>query len=334
MRALLTAAITTVLLVLVAAAAAYLLWTRTPTGPVDAPSTRIVIGPGESLSRVARALHAAGAVSYPRLLSLHGRLTGMDARIRAGEYDVPAGLTPGEILEYLATGPTVQYSFTVVEGWTYRQMLEALRRHEAVDVRTRGMTDVEVLAAIDARYEHPEGLFLPETYRFPRGETDLAVLGRAHDAMMRALDEAWSQREGPLPYSEPYEVLIMASIVEKETAVPAERSRIAGVFVRRLQRGMRLQTDPTVIYGIGEAFDGDIRRRDLRTDTPYNTYTRHGLPPTPIALPGRDALMASVAPADGDALYFVSRGDGTHVFSETLEQHEAAVRRYQLGGGP
>lgn len=307
------------------------LWIASPTNPEDAPAHRIEVRPGESLRSVADRLAEAGVVRFPQVLSAYARLTGRDGRIRAGEYDLPAGLRPAAILEHLATGPTVQYSFTIIEGWTYRQMLAALRAHEALDVRTLELTDQEILAAIGADHDHPEGLFLPETYRFPRGETDLAVLRRAHRALEAALSEAWAARQDDLPYDDAYDALIMASIVEKETALPEERGRIAGVFVRRLHLGMRLQTDPTVIYGIGESFDGDIRRRDLRTDTPYNTYTRHGLPPTPIALAGKGSLLAAVSPEPGDELYFVSRGDGSHVFSATLEAHEAAVRRYQLG---
>jgi UPF0755 protein len=217
-----------------------------------------------------------------------------------------------------------------VEGWTFRQLLSALRRHEAVRDTLDGLSDEAIMARLGYPGKHPEGRFLPETYQFPRGTSDLEFLRRAYDGMQRALAAAWQGRAEDLPLDSPHEALVLASIVEKETGLASERARIAGVFVRRLRRGMRLQTDPTVIYGLGEAFDGNLRRRDLAADTPYNTYTRAGLPPTPICLPGKAAIEAVMHPAHGTSLYFVARGDGSHQFSDTLEAHNRAVQKYQL----
>ncbi|MDX1381368.1 MAG: endolytic transglycosylase MltG, partial [Xanthomonadales bacterium] len=240
----------------------------------------------------------------------------------------PAGLKPAELLARLASGDVIRYRFTIVEGWTVRQMLAALRDDPVLEQTLPNAAEPDWQAVIGADFEHPEGWFLPETYQFVRGDRDVDLLARAHGAMQAALDEAWDARADDLPVAEPYELLILASIVEKETGVPAERAEVAGVLVRRLQRGMRLEVDPSVIYGMGDAYDGNIRRADLARDTPYNTYTRHGLPPTPIALPGRAALLATAQPADGDALYFVADGSGGHTFSATYEEHQRAVRRW------
>lgn len=245
---------------------------------------------------------------------------------RAGEYRLEPGLRPQETLQLLSKGSVVQYRFTLVEGWTFRQVADAL----AADAVLEKELDLGEPYGWDpgTLFEgilHSEGWFLPETYQFTRGDSDRDILERSHAAMQAALDEAWESRDTGLPLKSPYELLILASIIEKETALDTERDRIAGVFVRRLQKRMRLQTDPTVIYGIGESFDGDIRRKDLRTDTPYNTYTRHGLPPTPIAMPGRASLQAAAHPAPGEELYFVADGNGGHTFSKTLAEHQAAV---------
>jgi UPF0755 protein len=247
---------------------------------------------------------------------------------RSGEYQLDFGMGPREVLTELASGRVIQYRLTLVEGWTFRQLARSLDANEQLEHRYE-LSDPAVwpdlLAALDLT--HPEGWFLPETYQFTRGDADLDILQRAHRSMRAELDAAWSARDKDLPLKSPYELLILASIVEKETALDSERSEVAGVFVRRLQKGMRLQTDPTVIYGLGEAFDGDIRRRDLQADTPYNTYTRAGLPPTPIAMPGRASLHAAARPAKGETLYFVADGNGGHTFSVTLEEHQAAVRK-------
>ena len=247
---------------------------------------------------------------------------------RAGEYRLAAGITPQQVLEKLSSGQVVQYRVTLVEGWTFLQFATVLAentvlKHE-LDLEARSQWP-RVADALGV--DHPEGWFLPETYQFTRGDSDRDLLLRAHAAMQQALAEAWELRIEDLPIDSPYELLILASIIEKETSLDEERARVAGVFTRRLQKKMRLQTDPTVIYGLGESFDGDIRRSDLQTDTPYNTYTRHGLPPTPIAMPGRASLMAAARPTPGDALYFVADGNGGHTFSATLEAHQAAVNK-------
>ena len=274
-----------------------------------------------------------GWLAYPRdrlWLKIYQRLAGIPTRIQRGEYRLHPGMTLPGTLAMLRRGEVVRYQLTIVEGWTFAQLRQALRNQDALDKQTGNWSDAQIMQALDPTKREPEGRFLPETYTFTRGSSDLELLQRAFSAMEQALASAWESRKGDLPLKTPYEALILASIVEKETGRADERERIAGVFVERLRRGMRLQTDPTVIYGLGQAFDGNLRRRDLRADTPYNTYTRHGLPPTPIALPGRAALRAAVHPEVTGDLYFVSRGDGSHVFSRTLEAHREAVKRYQL----
>jgi len=248
--------------------------------------------------------------------------------IRAGEFGLEPGLRPRELLRLLSSGEVIQYRLTLVEGWTFAQLLEALEQDETLEhtlAQDNGHAWPNVMDSL--AINHPEGWFLPETYQFTRGDSDSDILARSHEAMKIALDEAWNARDDDLPLVSPYELLILASIIEKETSLEAERPQIAGVFMRRLKKGMRLQTDPTVIYGMGELYDGNIRRKDLQADTPYNTYTRSGLPPTPIAMPGRASLMAAGRPEAGDALYFVADGNGGHTFSATLEEHQAAVKK-------
>lgn len=290
----------------------------------------IMVEPGDSLTAVLRKLEGEGVTRVDwrwRLLARSQPVT-----VHVGEYLLEPPMQPAELLAHLDSGKVLQHRFTIVEGWTFSQMLAAIAA-DPVLVQTIDSpihpAEIETIAeAIGApELEHAEGWFLPETYYFVRGERDVDLLARAHQAMQQALDEAWQARDTGLPLETPYELLTLASIVEKETSVAEERSRISGVFVRRLNKGMRLQTDPTVIYGIGPSFDGDIRRRDLQTDTPYNTYTRDGLPPTPIALPGRDALFATASPAEEEALFFVADGQGGHTFSTTLEEHNRAVRK-------
>lgn len=259
--------------------------------------------------------------------------TGLAPKLQAGEYRIDAGMTPRALLQAIADGRVVQYRVTILEGSRFRDLRVALAQVPQLAQTIGGLADAEVLASVGASETHPEGLFLPDTYFFPRGFSDVDLLKRAYWAQKKLLEQAWQKRAKDLPLSDPYQALILASVIEKETGRSGERAEIAGVFVNRLRQGWRLQTDPTVIYGLGDAFDGNLRRVDLQTDTPYNTYTRFGLPPTPIALPGRAAIEAAVQPAQTDSMYFVARGDGSHVFSRTLEEHNAAVRRFQLGGG-
>ncbi len=263
-------------------------------------------------------------------LRLRQKLLGGTSHLQKGEYLLRPGETLLTVLGRMQRGDVVIHEFTIVEGWTFRQLRAALARQAALDQRSEGWSDNEIMSAIGRRDVHPEGRFLPETYAFARGMSDLDFLARAARAMDETLAQTWSGRADNLPLNSPDEALILASIIEKETGLAQERSRIASVFIERLRRGMRLQTDPTVIYGLGEAFDGNLRLRDLRTDNPYNTYRRTGLPPTPIAMPGRDALHAAVHPEGEGELYFVARGDGSHQFSRNLKEHEEAVRRYQL----
>ena len=286
---------------------------------------------GAPLAAVSRELEARGLFEYPALLTLYGRLTGDARRVRAGEYRLDPGLSPVQLLQKLVTGQVFLHQITIVEGWRFVDFLAALRAHPAVAAGTASAD--EIMTALGRPGEHPEGQFFPDTYYFPRGTAELDVLRTAHQALHARLDEAWQNRapEG-LQVQTAYEALILASIIEKETALPAERRMISGVFHRRLALGMRLQTDPTVIYGMGAAFDGDLRSRDLTNDTPYNTYMRRGLPPTPIALAGAGSIVAAVNPEITDALYFVATGrpDGSHYFSATLEEHNRAVADFQL----
>ncbi len=290
----------------------------------------ITVEPGSNLTRIAGELEARGVIDSALYLRLLNRWQGRQGAIHVGEYALTPGMLPLELLDNMVSGKVVQYSFTIIEGWNFRQMMAALGRHEKIKSTLQGLDDSDIMARLGYEGEHPEGRFLPDTYHFPANSSDVDFLKRAYEAMERRLAAEWQQREEGLPLKSPYEALILASIIEKETAVPAERAQIAGVFIRRLQRNMRLQTDPTVIYGMGERFDGNIRRRDLRRDTPYNTYTRKGLPPTPIAMPSGDAIHAALHPEAGSSLYFVAKGDGSHHFSDTNEEHNRAVRRYQL----
>lgn len=288
--------------------------------------------PGTSLRQIAKDLTELGVLRSPTYLVWYGRVTGHARRIQAGEYRIQSGATPVSLVSDFVAGNVQQYSLTLVEGWNYQQVLEAVRSSEYLTQTLGAVSRDTLLPKLGYPEQHPEGMFFPDTYYFPRGTTDEAFLQRAYDAMQSHLAEQWANRSEGLPVSTPYEALILASIIEKETAVPDERKAIAGVFVRRLQKGMRLQTDPTVIYGLGDKYDGNLRRRDLRSDNPYNTYRIRGLPPTPIAMPSLAAIEAALHPAPGEALYFVSRGDGSHEFSATLEEHNEAVIKYQLGG--
>ena len=290
------------------------------------------INPGASIKTIADKLGREKIIEDPWLFILLARLKGLETKVRAGEYRLLRGQTISDLLKLFTTGKSIQYSFTVIEGWTFRQMVNLLEQHPALQVTMKDYTDDQIMTTLGHDGQHPEGLFYPETYRFPKGTTDVEFLQRAYRLMQTHLQTAWAGRAKNLPLKSAYEALILASIIEKETGVGYERPLIASVFIQRLNKNMRLQTDPTVIYGIGSSFDGDIRYKDLRTDTPYNTYLRKGLPPTPIALPGLHAINAALHPADGKALYFVAKGDGTHQFSTTLQEHNDAVRKYQLKG--
>lgn len=293
----------------------------------------LIVEPGSNLRRISARLAKDGVLSHPYYLRAWARWHRLGRTIKAGEYRLEPGLTPPALLRILISGRGILHGLTIIEGWDFRQMRQALTAEPSLDHSLEGLDDAHVMAAIGAPGYSPEGRFMPDTYRFAAGTPDTVVLRQAFDAMRDFLERAWATRAPDLPYRSPYEALIMASIIEKETGVAAERARIAGVFVRRLKKKMRLQTDPTVIYGLGKNFDGNLRRRDLRRPNPYNTYLNRGLPPTPIALPGRAAIEAALHPAPGKALYFVARGDGTHAFSTTLEQHNRAVKQYQLGPG-
>lgn len=286
--------------------------------------------PGTTIRRVAADLQERGILNKPVLLHILARLSGQASRLKAGEYHLPRAITPPQLLEILTSARVVQHSLTIIEGWTFRQLLDAVRHDRALTQTLEGVEDKDVMAALGLEGVDPEGRFYPDTYHFPKGTTDKEFLLRAYRRMEEVLQAAWEKRDGSLPLKSPYEALILASIIEKETGVPEERGKIAGVFVRRLQKGMLLQTDPTVIYGMGEAYDGNIRRRDLTADTPYNTYIHKGLTPTPIAMPSGAAIEAALHPEPGAALYFVATGDGGHHFSDTLEAHNKAVRKYQL----
>ena len=286
---------------------------------------------GNTIRQVAQQLADQGLIDDPVMFIALAKLEGRETSIKAGEYRLEQGQTPKQLVELFSQGASILYSLTLIEGWTFRQVLQAVKS-DPILVQTLPQESDQVMDALGLGRLHPEGRFLPDTYHFPRGTTDRDFLKRAFATMEQRLEEAWAQRAPDLPLKDPYDALILASIIEKETGAAHERPLIAGVFIERLRRGMRLQTDPTIIYGLGESFDGDIRYRDLRKDTPYNTYLHNGLTPTPIAMPGIDAINAALNPASTEAVYFVSKGDGTHHFSRTLEEHNAAVSKYQLKG--
>lgn len=300
--------------------------------PVDAGEggSEFSIPSGTSFRKVSDELEAKGIISDSRAFRAYARWTGQAAAVQAGDYLIKAGTTPGELLQQFVNGDVQLYSFTIIEGWNQWDLLRALHSEPNINATLTDEDWPALLESLNTEYAHPEGLFLPETYRFPRYATDRDVLRQAYALMQKVLADEWDARAPELPIESPYEALVLASIVEKETARADERPRIAGVFTRRLQKRMRLQTDPTVIYGIGPDFNGNLTRKDLRTDTPYNTYTRRGLPPTPIALPGREAIRAALHPAAGEELFFVASGigDGSHTFSKTKDEHDIAVAEY------
>jgi len=317
-------------IVSVAAASGFAWWTKQVL-PVTGEPIEFSINPGSGVAASAQQMAAAGVPVNPTLFVLLARLTGDAGRIKAGSYELKPNTSPRRLLTQLVRGEFAQEAVTIIEGWSFKQMRQAISSHTRLKHYTVKLTDAELMAKISTEYKDPEGLFFPDTYLFAKGSSEIEIYRRAHQAMLAHLNEAWEKRNKELPYKTPYEALIMASIVEKETGQKSERTMIAGVFVNRLRTGMLLQTDPTVIYGMGDAFVGKIAKKDLLTDTPYNTYTRGGLPPTPISLPGLQSLQAALAPADTPALYFVSRGDGTSQFSSNLPDHNRAVNRYQRG---
>lgn len=291
----------------------------------------IAINPGASLFSVAAELKERGWFDYPVYLTIEGRLRNVAGSLKPGEYRVEPGATAASLLEAIVAGKVMQHSLTLLEGWTFRQIMAALRERPQVEKTLDSEDPRRVMAEAGYPGHAAEGRFFPDTYYFTAGETDAELLRRAYRRMETVLAEEWERRAGGLPYQSPYQALIMASLVEKETAVDEERGKIAGVFVRRLEKNMRLQADPTVIYALGERYDGDIRRKDLSLDSPFNTYRHRGLPPTPIAAAGRASIRAALQPEWGTALYFVATGDGGHHFSDTLAEHNRAVARYLRG---
>jgi len=291
----------------------------------------LAIEPGTTPRGVARDVVAAGVKTDARLLYAWFRVSGQDRAIKAGNYEIPPGTTPISLLQKLARGEEALRALTLVEGWNWRQVRQALAKEEQIKHDAAALTDEALMAQLGRPGVAPEGRFFPDTYTYAKGSSDIALLRRAMHAMNRHLEAAWAQRAADTPLKSADEALTLASIVEKETGKASDRGQIAGVFVNRLRVGMLLQTDPTVIYGLGEKFDGNLRKRDLQSDTPWNTYTRPGLPPTPIAMPGKASLLAAVQPQATRALYFVAKGDGTSHFSASLEEHNRAVNRYQRG---
>ena len=306
-------------------------WLQQPLDLGGAAALELEIEPGTTPRGVARAVVAAGVRTDARLLYGWFRVSGQDRRIKAGNYEIPAGTTPQGLLQKLARGEETLRALTLVEGWNFRQVRAALARDEGLRHDATVLDDAQLMDKLGRPGVAPEGRFFPDTYTYAKGSSELALLRRALHAMDRRLEAAWAQRASDTPLKSADEALVLASIVEKETGLASDRAHIAGVFTNRLRVGMLLQTDPTVIYGLGEKFDGNLRKRDLQTDHPWNTYTRPGLPPTPIAMPGKAALLAAVQPQQTRALYFVAKGDGSSHFSATLDEHNRAVNRYQRG---
>jgi UPF0755 protein len=301
--------------------------------PLPLPQTpfEFTVKPGATLKSLARQLTDANLLPEAQGFWMLGRAMNQATGIHAGTYRLSGPTTPLALLKKLNAGDVVTLTLTFVEGITFAEMRDQLENAKELKVTLKGLTNADVLKRIGATESNPEGLFFPDTYQFSAGTSDLDLLKKSYRTMQQKLNDAWAQRAAGVPYKNPYEALIMASIIEKETGKAEERPLIGSVFTNRLRIPMRLQTDPTVIYGMGQRFDGNIRRRDLTADTPYNTYTRDGLPPTPIAMPGWGSLLAAVKPAQSDKLYFVAKGDGSHYFSRTLVEHNRAVAKYQLG---
>ncbi len=321
----------TVLVAATAVAGAAAWWLNRPLD-LAADSVEVSVELGTPPREIAQAWVLAGVQASPVLLYEWFRWSGQARKIRAGSYEVSRGVTPVSLLKKMVRGDESLAAVRLIEGWTFRQFRAELAKADALKPTTAELSDEQIMQLLGAPTTSPEGRFFPDTYAYSKGSSDIAVLKRAHRAMQKRLDAAWQERAPDTPLRSPDDALVMASIVEKETGAPADRGRVAGVFVNRLRIGMPLQTDPTVIYGLGASFDGNLRKRDLLADTPYNTYTRGGLPPTPIAMPGKAALLAAVKPDRTKALYFVARGDGSSEFSETLADHNRAVNLYQRSG--
>ncbi|QNA89041.1 endolytic transglycosylase MltG [Massilia sp. Dwa41.01b] len=317
-------------IVSIAAVGGFSWWSRLPLTTTE-PPIDFTIAPGSGVNAAAQQMAKAGVPINPFLFQVLARLTGDSARIKAGSYELKPNTSPRGLLRQLVRGEFAQEALTIIEGWTFRQMREAIAGAKTLRHDTDKLSDAELMAKVSPDFKQPEGLFFPDTYLFAKGASDLQIYKQAHQMMLARLNAAWEKRAADLPYKTPYEALIMASIVEKETGQKSERGMIAGVFVNRLRTGMMLQTDPSVIYGMGARYEGKIAKKDLLTDTPYNTYTRYGLPPTPISLPGLQSLSAALAPAKTEALYFVSRNDGTSQFSDNLNDHNRAVNQFQRG---
>jgi UPF0755 protein len=320
--------LTTVVLAAVAAAGAAAWWLQRPL-PLAADAVEVAVEAGSTPRAIAQAWVDAGVRTSPRLLYEWFRWSGQSRKIRAGSYEIVRGTTPASLLNKMVRGDETLATVRFIDGWTFRQVRAELASADSLKPTTAALSDAEIMAALGSPGVPAEGRFYPDTYAYSKGSSDLAVLKRAHRAMSKRLEAAWTERTADTPLKTMDDALILASIVEKETGAAAERGKVAAVFVNRLRIGMPLQTDPTVIYGLGERFDGNLRRRDLLADGPYNTYNRVGLPPTPIAMPGKASLHAAVRPEQTKALYFVSRGDGTSEFNDNLAAHNRAVNQYQ-----
>ena len=334
MRRVITSLLILVFLLTLLAFGGGLWWLQEPMRLKLQPGAQVAdleIEPGTRADAVAEIVVASGAQVPKPLLQVWFRISGQARQIKAGSYEIAPGTTPRKLLSMLVRGEEALKSVTLVEGWNFHQVQAALLKAEQLMPDTQGLTPELIMEKLGKPGQHPEGRFFPDTYTYAKGASDLAVLKRAVRAMDKRTQAAWAMRSADTPLKTPEEALILASIVEKETGKPSDRAQIAGVFSNRLRVGMPLQTDPTVIYGMGQSFAGNLRKRDLQTDTPYNTYTRAGLPPTPIAMPGRAALLAAVQPAPTRALYFVARGDGTSQFSSSLDEHNRAVNKYIRG---
>lgn len=322
----------TLLLVLICALA-WLGWLAWAPLAMPEGGYKLLVGPNRTLAQIARTLEDDGAIRNRQMLVALARLSGADRKVKAGLYRFEGKQSLSDVLARLVQGHPDEASLTAIEGWTFRQLRQAIDRNPDLEHKTRDMSEDALMAELGLTGVKPEGMFFPSTYLFSPGSSDIDLYRQALATMQQQLDAAWAARKPDLPYQTPYEMLIMASLIEKETGHESDRSMVASVFVNRLRQGMRLQTDPSVIYGMGSRYQGNIAKADLRRDTPYNTYTRAGLTPTPISLPGKAALYAAAQPADSNALYFVARGDGSSEFSATLDQHNQAVRKYILKKG-